>query len=225
MPRSVHLLFVLALAPVRWAAAQEGRVRLEVVLSDTIGPSGTRNPVVRTPGILQDVRWREALQSSFPLRMRFRVEIWRVRTDWFDALERAFEWETVVEYEPLADQYSRTAIWGGSPRQFERLATLQDLERRLEADNRITIAPTGIGEYYFTVTLQIRILTDAEMEDLERFLQGEPVDRERPNAPGNFIERTTRRLLLRFGGLPYQELEAKSARFQVGRPGREEQQP
>jgi hypothetical protein len=90
---------------------------------------------------------------------------------------------------------------------------MASLERDLEAVNRVSIRPAGRGYYYFTASLQIRTLTDQEMEELERFLQGEATPRDRD--PGSPIGRATRRLLLRFGGLPYQEIEARSERFFV----------
>ncbi len=197
------------------APALAQRVKLEVAASDP-GPNGARRPILRTPGILRDQRWLESLQSSFPLRLQFRVEIWRVRTDWFDALERSFEWEVVVRYEPLTDEYAKTEAWGGALRRQNRFSTLQELELDLERGNQIGIAPAGLGEYYFTATLRIRTLTDEEMEDLERFLQGNPSPAEQER--GSVLSRAARRLLLRFGGLPFEELEARSPRFVVG-PG------
>lgn len=207
---ALGLLLVLATPP----AAEGQRVRLQVSFSDPATTSGGRTPVVTTPGILRDPRWLESLQNSFPLRMEFRVEIWRVRTDWFDALERAFEFEVVVQYEPLTDEYAVTQAWGGAARAYNRFPTLQELERKLEAPYRVGISPTGVGEYYFTATLRMRTLTDDEMEDLERFLAGNPTptDRERSSV----LSRAARRLLLQFGGLPTEQLEARSSRFRVG---------
>jgi len=213
MRRPFLLLALLAAAPS--VAAAQGRVRLEVTASTPANPAAPRQPQVRTPGILQDARWRETLQSSFPLRMRFRVEIWRVRTDWFDALERSFEWETVVVYEPLADQYAKTVLFGGSPRSFQRFESLQELERDLERPNQVNMTPGGPGQYYFTASLQIRTLTDEEVEQLERFVQGEPQP-DLPDQPSSLLK-ATRRLLLRFGGMPFAELEARSRTFTIER--------
>ena len=206
------LLLALTLLPAPLLAQ---RVKLEVTASEP-GPNGARRPILRTPGILRDQRWLESLQSSFPLRLQYRVEIWRVRTDWFDALERSFEWEVVVQYEPLTDEYSKAEAWGGALRRQNRFSTLQELELDLERGNQIGIAPAGMGEYYFTATLRIRTLSDEEMEDLERFLQGNPTQEEREQ--GSVLSRAARRLLLRFGGLPFEELEARTSRFEVG-PG------
>jgi len=193
----------------------QGRVRLEVTVSDPINDAGVRQPRVRTPGILRDARWRDALLNSFPLRIRYRVEIWRVRPDWFDAQERAFEWEALVQQEPLTDQYSRTTIFRGSPRAFERFATLQELELDLEKVQQVAISPPGPGEFYFAASVEIRTLTDEEMEELERFLQGEPSERDDPAGRPGGLGRAARRFLLRVGGLPAQDLDAKSDRFVI----------
>lgn len=199
------------------AAAQQQRVRFEITASAPLNEAGVRQPVLRTPGLLRDNRWREAIENSFPLRLRLRVEIWRVRTDWFDAQERNFTFEVLIQYEPLTDEYSRTLIFGGSPREIRRFTTLVELERSLERENVVNIRPASVGEYYFSGSLQIQVLTDDEMEELERFLQGEPTPRDRQD-PGPSIGRSARRLLLRFGGLPYQELEARSEQFEVRSP-------
>ena len=215
--RALRLAATLLLVLPGGAAAQQQRVNFEITASAPLNEAGVRQPVLRTPGLLRDRRWREAIENSFPLRLRLRVEIWRVRTDWFDAQERNFAFEVLIQYEPLTDEYSRTLIFGGSPREIRRFTTLLDLERSLERENVVNIRPSGVGEYYFSGSLQIQVLTDDEMEELERFLQGQPTPRDRQD-PGPSIGRSARRLLLRFGGLPYQELEARSERFEVRPP-------
>lgn len=205
------LLLLVALP----AAAQQ-RVRLEVTASEPAPESGVRRPLVRTPGLLQDTRWLESLENTFPLRLQFRVEIWRVRTDWFDALERAFQWEAVVQYDPLVDEFTKTVLFGGSPRSVQRFPGLPELERDLERATQVSITPAGPGEYYFTASLQLGTLTDDEMEDLERFLRGAAAE---PGTEPGAVRRAARRLLLRVGGLPTAQLEARSARFTVVPPG------
>jgi hypothetical protein len=201
--RAVVLLLVLA-TPV---AVQAQRVGLEVS-PDTSRPPF---PTVRTTGILRDPRWRESLQSALPIRLRFRLEIWQVRPDWFDALDQSFEWETLVEYDPLTDQYTKTVIWRGEVRSLSRFETLDGLEQDLERPTTILLRPRGgAGAYYYTVALTIRTLSEEELDELERFLRGTD-DPPRVSVLG----RAVRRLLLRFGGMPTQQLEARSGRFRI----------
>ena len=204
------VLLALGMAALVPGIARAQRVRLEVT---AVNQTGVWRPQVTTPGILRDNRWREALQNAFPLRLLYRVEVWRVRTDWFDALERSFEWEFVIQFEPLIDEYTKTWIHGGQPRQITRFSGLADLERNLESRLAVNVSPGGAGEYYFTVALQIRTLTDEEMEELERFLQGQPAPTEREGR--GLLGRAARRLLLQIGGLPSANLEARSERFVV----------
>ena len=212
--RRLWLSCLLFLAAVPAAAQQ--RVRLEVSATEPAPESGPRRPLVRTPGVLRDARWLESLQNTFPLRLQFRVEIWRVRTDWFDALERAFQWETVVQYDPLLDEFTKTVLFGGSPRTVQRFSTLQELERDLERATQVGITPAGPGDYYFTAGLQLGTLTDDEVEELEQFLRGG-----NPGPGGGeagAVRRAARRLLLRVGGLPTAQLEARSPRFTIPLP-------
>jgi hypothetical protein len=216
MRRLLGLFFLLLLIQPPLAEAQ--RVRLTI--TDTVDARGRRVPLIFTPSILRDERWLETVQNSFPLRMEFRVEIWRVRTDWFDALERAFEWGIIIQFEPLTDQYTKSEEWGGALRRETTFGSLPELERNLELGQQVSITPAGTGEYYFTATLRLRTLSDDEMEELERFLQGnpDPVERER----GSVFSRAMRRLVARLGGLPFDQLEARSRRFNVPlRPGEE----
>ncbi len=184
---------------------------------DTAEASGLRIPLLLTPGILRDNRWRESLQNSFPLRIQFRVELWRVRTDWFDALERGFEFEVLVEFEPLTDEYAVTRFWLGAARHLERFTSLAELERSLEKGYQVTrFGPTAPGEYYFTAGVRLRTLSDDDMDELERFLRGNPDTPRRER--GNPVTRAARRFLMNLGGLPSDELEARSARFTIDRP-------
>jgi hypothetical protein len=215
MRRLLAGALLLVLAGVSPAGAQ--RVRL--VVTDSVNARGQPVPLIQTPGILRDPRWSESLQASLPLRMEFRVEIWRVRPDWFDHLERWFEWEIVVQFEPLTDEYTKSETWGGALRRQTTFGSLQELERNLELGHLIGITPARAGEYYFTATLRLRTLNDQEMEELERFLRGDPAsDTDR----GSIWSRAIRRFLTGIGGLPYDQLENRSRRFTV-EAGRDEE--
>ena len=89
------------------AAAQAPQaVRLTVRLAADSTPAGSRAPVVRSENLLGDGRWLSALRSGLPVRLHYRVEVWRSRGGWFDAFERQAEWDVVLRHEPLLDQYT-----------------------------------------------------------------------------------------------------------------------
>jgi len=206
---------VLATAAAPPAAAQ--RVSLAVSTTEPVNPTGAREPRLQLRNLLQDAKWLEMLQSSLPIRLHYRVELWRVRSDWFDALERAYEWQYLIQAEPLTDEYSSTRFDArGASELPRRFSTLRDLDTAtVSATQQIRIRPTVPGQYYFVATVQIRTLTDQEMTELERFLQGEAVPRDADPERRSAIGAAFRRWILRVGGLPRENLEAKTGRFMV----------
>ncbi|HYT63777.1 MAG TPA: hypothetical protein VEL50_07740, partial [Gemmatimonadales bacterium] len=41
-------------------------------------------PRVRSTGLLADGKFVGLMRSGFPLRLHYRLELWKVRTSWFD---------------------------------------------------------------------------------------------------------------------------------------------
>ena len=73
--------------------------------------------------------------------------------------------------------------------------------------------PQRAGRFYYSLTTKITALSDRDMDQLERFLAGDP-DLDIPE-PGTAVGRGVRRFLLRIAGLPSQVLEARSPQFTV----------
>lgn len=206
------LAFGLALAPS--AASQTPRVGVVVGLSPQAEPNGARRPRVQVQDFLSDPRWSQALDQLFPIRFSFRLEIWRSREGWVDDFQRATEWSSVIQREPLEDQYRVTRIQLSGPEEF-RFTTKEELARWIGTINLVDVLPQGTGTFYYTITLRITALTDEEMEELERFLAGQSEPQVRPERSS--LGRSLRRFLLRLAGLPWEELEARSEKFTVRR--------
>lgn len=155
------------------------------------------------------------LRSGFPVRMHFRVELWRDRDVWFDALQRQVEWDVVVRREPLLDQYTVNTITPASVGE-RRYGTLAALTDALEYAYRITIGPTEPGDYYYTGVLGLATLSDTDLEELDRFLRGDLGSAASGSENlGDAVSRGAKRLLLRLAGLPSLRLEARSDHFKV----------
>jgi hypothetical protein len=208
-------LLLLALGP--WlaapAASQNPRVAVVVGLAPQAEPNGARRAMVQVQDLLSDQRWSGALDQSFPIRLSFRLEILRTREGWIDDFQRATEWTTVIQREPLEDQYRVTRILLSGPEEF-RLTTREELDRWVRAINLVDALPQGTGTFYYTVTLRITALSDEDMEELDRFLAGLPAN---PSRERSSIGRSLRRFLLRVAGLPGEELEVRSPTFAVRR--------
>ena len=99
--------------PQRGAAQASPAVRLTVRLATDSTPAGSRAPIVRSENLLSDGRWLTALRSGLPVRLHYKVEVWRSRGGWFDAFERQAEWDVVLRHEPLLDQYTLLTLVGG----------------------------------------------------------------------------------------------------------------
>ena len=77
-------------------APQEG-------LSITVDTASDFRPVLRLRGVLDDRELEEATRSGLPLRLAFRVELWR--DGFIDDLAATESWNAVLLFEPLDRQY------------------------------------------------------------------------------------------------------------------------
>src|SRR6185437_12750161 len=144
----------LGLAAARTAAAQAQAVRLTVRLADDASASGSRAPIVRSENLLADGRWLTALRSGLPVRLHYRVEVWRSRGGWFDAFERQADWDVVLRHEPLLDQYTVLTLVGGRA-QERRYATIDALSTALAFSYQVSVRPAAAGRYYYAASLEI----------------------------------------------------------------------
>jgi hypothetical protein len=208
---------LLLAGPVHHLSAQDTQaVRLHVTLAADSSQSGARAPIVRSENLLGgDSRWLSALRSGLPVRLHYRVEVWRSREGWFDIFVRQAEWDVLVRHEPLLDQYT-LLTFAGAGRQERRYATLDALGAALAFAYQINIRPAEEGRYYYAASLQVSTLSDSDLDELERFLAGGL--RSEAQGDGNLgdaLGRGATRFLLRLAGLPSLRLEARSDRFVV----------
>jgi hypothetical protein len=217
VPAAPALAVALAAAAVGPAVAQAPRgVGLEVGLARDSAPDGGRDPVVRAENLLGDDRWLTALRSGLPVRLHYRVEVWRSRNGWFDLFDRQTEWDVVVRHEPLLDQYTLLTLTG-SRVQERRYATLDALSAALRFSYQVSMRPRERGEYYYAASLEISTLSDSDLDELERFLEGDPGGGGAAGRQGlgDALGRGATRLLLRLAGLPSLRLEGRSEGFRV----------
>lgn len=213
----VTLGALLAGTPWTSLSAQDtGPIRLQVTLTQDSSPQGARSPIVRSESLLGgESRWLDALRSGLPVRLHYRVELWRSRDGWFDNFSRQVEWDVVVRHEPLLDQYTLLTLVGAR-RQERRYATLDALGAALAFAYQVNVRPDEPGGYYYAASLQISTLSDSDLDELERFLAGDLGDGNRGGRGiGDAVGRGATRFLLRLAGLPSLRLEARSERFVV----------
>lgn len=202
----VFALLAGALAPDP-AAAQ--RPALSVTAADEMGTVR-----VQSAALLADGKYVSLLRSGFPLRLHYRLELWKVRANWFDQFTREASWDAVVRHDPLSDDFVLVRTGGRTT----RYATVDDIARALEIPYRVTLSPRGAGRFYFVCRLELTTLNDTDLEELTRWLKGEAGPAVAGSGSvGDALALGAQRVLVRIAGLPRLTLEGRSASFRPGR--------
>ena len=216
LPARLLLLAALALPAASPLAAQGADgVRLSVTLVPDASRKSGLLPEARVTGLLEDERWTSALLSGLPLRLHYRLELWRSRASWFDAAVRSIDWDVVVRREPLLDQYSVTTVLLGRTR-LQRYPDLASLGTALGVSYRIAVRAGDGGEYYYVANLSVSTLSDSDLDEMDRVMRGEAGAATDDNGNvGDAVGRTARRMLLRVAGLPIMRVDGRSESFEV----------
>jgi hypothetical protein len=203
----VRLLWGAAASLVLTTAAVAQSPTLTVTLQSNI-------PRVRSTGLLSDGKFVGLMRSGFPLRLHYRLELWKVRASWFDQFVREVTWDAVARNDPLADDFVLIRQ-GGSVRRY---ATPDELSAALDIPFVVTLRPSGSsgGRYYFVARLEVTTLNDTDLQELSRWLSGDvgPVVSGEGNL-GEALARGAQRVLVRLAGLPRQRLEARSPTIRI----------
>jgi hypothetical protein len=197
----------LALCILVSAAAPAAAQHLSISADANAGYRG----ILRVRDILSDGELADAVRSGLPLRIRFKVELWRDAL--FDDLISTEQWTAVLTYDALSKQYVVRTRNEARARIFADFNAARSI---IESSYPVTLRPTGRGKYYYTGSADIETLSLSDLEELERWLKGElqPAvsgDRSIPGAIGQ----GARRLFIRVLSLPERRLEARSDRFRV----------
>lgn len=215
----MRVLFVaiwLAVSFVRPVAAQSASVTFSVGLDQTIQRNGARMPVVQLRNLLADERWGRELDNSLPLILTFQVETWRSRDGWIDELLGTVSWQIIVNKQPLQEEYSVTLIVQEQVARPDRFGVRDSAAAFLNRLQRVETFPERVGRFYYHGRARITVLSDRDLDQLERFLAGDP-DIDIP-ARGTQLGRGLRRFLLQIAGLPSQTLEQRSEVFETRAP-------
>ena len=178
---------------------------------------------MRASRLLGDRQMRELLVNGFPAALRFRLELWRVG-GLFDDLENTTQWEVLVRYDPYVQQYAVVRLQGtkeSSSRKetenFGGLATLEAAESVLDEPFPVALKPSRAGaRYYYNVVLDVETLSVSDLDELQRWLNGEfqPAVRGK-RAPLSALRRGVGTLLSRVLGGEKRHYESRSGPFRT----------
>jgi len=174
---------------------------------------------VQSTGLLDDGRFVDLIRSGFPLRLHFRLELWRERSGWFDRYVTGVDWDAVVRHDPLAEEFILIRTGGG----VTRYNTTEDLAAALAVPYRVTLEARG-GEgsrFYLVARLDVTTLNDTDLEELTRWLKGDVTTAVsgRENF-GQALAHGAQRALVRIAGLPTLTLQGRSDLFPGNPPSR-----
>jgi len=165
---------------------------------------------VQATRLLDDGRFPDLMRSGFPLRLHYRLELWRVRASWFDRYITGVEWDAVARHDPLSDEFILIRAGG----RVTRYTTTEDLAAALALPYRVVIDPRGTGRFYLVGRLDVTTLNDTDLEELTRWLRGDvtPAVSGRESF-GQALAHGAQRALVRIAGLPTLTLEGRSDEF------------
>ena len=207
------------LAALLWAGSlpAQRQPRLEFILPPAalLAKDG---PTVRALDVLSDPETKSLLESGFPARLHFRVELWSAGRV-FDALTSSEEWDLFVYYEALGKKYRvvRVERDGEAITSAGQFNTFDDMIDEVERAQRVHIRPPAQrSRQYFIGVLDVESLSLTDLDEVERWLRGElqPAVRGDGN-PGTAVGRGIRRLFVRLLGAERRNLQARSRTFVV----------
>jgi len=197
---------------------RSGLAVLALLGAAAASPAGAQSPAltvilqtgvarVQATALLADGKFVGLMRSGFPLRLHYRLELWRSRSGWFDQFVTDFPWDAVARHDPLADDFVLLRSSGT----VARYGSADDLERALEIPYRVTLKPKGAGNFYYVCHLDVTTLNDTDLEELARWLKGDVSPAVSGGGDvGGALSRGLQRLLVRIAGLPRLTLEARS---------------
>lgn len=203
--RSILLLAALT-APLAPTVAPEQEGQLAV----TYDAAAAYRPVLSVGPVLRGREIEHAARSGLPVRVRMRVELWKDR--FIDQLVDSTSWMIVVAFEPIGEQFFvRSLPAAGGARRYPTFAAARQM---VESDYPLKLQPRQAGRYYYTATVQVERLSISDLEELERWLQGElqPAVSGQRSLP-NAIGQGAKRLMLRLLDMPTRRYDTRSDRF------------
>lgn len=181
-------------------------------------PSASRltaeGPLVRSRGTLSDPRIRELLQSGFPARLHYRVELW-ADGRWFDELQRTVEWDVLVQFRAVEQTFEVIQLVGERPLSLGAFRRVEDAEAAVARPVRVPMsAPAEDRRFYYLASLELETLSVSDLDEVERWLRGElrPAVRGDRN-PGTALTRGIRSLASRLLGGDRREYTERSPSF------------
>jgi hypothetical protein len=210
-PAVLLLSLILLVVPASGLVAQEGEP-----LRFNIDPE-TGAAVVELLDLFSDQTLVEAVRSGLPLRIRVQIQLWKA--GFFDNQKGDYDWRASVLFDPL----TRRFVVQSSERTGAQVEvnTLDEARAALQTTLDVPLRPPEPGRYYYIAAVEMETLSLSDLEELQRWLQGElvPVVAGERDVEGA-LAKGFRRVLVRMLGLPAKRFHIQSGPFRIpSRPG------
>lgn len=173
---------------------------------------GTGEAVVELTDLLSDESLVEAVTSGLPLRIRLRIQLWK--DGFFDNQKGQYEWRATVLFDPLTRRFKiQSSDRTGAEVEVN---TLEEARQTLQMTLEIPLRPRESGEYYYSGLVEMETLSLSDLEEVQRWLQGELVSAVAGEGDvDGALAKGARRVLVRMLGLPAKRFTGQSEKFRV----------
>lgn len=213
MRRAVLLAVLLAASPL--PAQRQPRLEFTLPAAEALTKVG---PTVRALDVISDADTKGLLESGFPARLHFRVELWSAGRV-FDAMRSSTEWDLFVYYDGMGKKYRVVRVEGDgeSVTSAGQFGSFDEMILEVERAQRVALrgAQQKNRQYYIGV-LDVESMSLTDLDEVERWLRGELQPAVRGNGnPGTALGRGIRRVFVRLLGAERKNLQARSRTFVV----------
>lgn len=185
-------------------------------------PTATRltaeGPLVRSRAILTDPYLRELLESGFPVRLHYRVELW-ADGRLFDELQRSAEWDVRVAFRGVEQTFEVIQLVGDRPLSLGAFKRLEDADAAASRPVRVPMrAPAENRRFYYLARLEVEALSVSDLDEVNRWLSGELQPTVRgERSPTSALTQGLRSLATRLLGGERREYTERSPSFRPAR--------
>lgn len=194
--------------------------RLEITLPpvDALAREG---PTIRALDVISDNETRNLLESGFPARLHFRVELWSAGR-LFDAMRHSAEWELFVYYDALGKKYRVVRVEGDgeSITSAGQFGSFGEMVKEVERAQRVPLrARAQRNRQYYIGVVDVESMSLTDLDEVELWLRGELQPAVRGNGnPGTALGRGIRRMFVHLLGAERRNLQTRSRTFVVPTP-------
>lgn len=133
----------------------------------------------------------EQIDKGVPVGFEYRMELWKVRSGWFDRQIAAYSLSYKIRYDTWAKDYTVVEVRPNITVE-NSLTRQREVIDLVTASDRVTVPVDDTsGAFYLVGRVSIKIMTLSNFREVESWLKGEISEVEKPkikDAPNKFTE-------------------------------------